>query len=110
MPRDSSNNLPADGDLERRDPRIEARPRDGDVHIDRRDQVLYHDMPSVTNRGSGSVDPSAIGHGKSAEAIHAEDPDGMGIPGEAVRSGHDQQGSGFSSSDDSAMDERHLND
>ena len=110
MPRDIPTKLPADADLERRDPRIETRPRDEDVHIDRRDQVLYHDMPSVTNRGTGSVDPAAEGHGKSAKTIHDEDPDGMGIPGEAVRSGHDQQGSGFSSSDDTSMDERHLSD
>ena len=109
MPRDIPTSADQ-GKVERRDPRVEARPRDEDVHIDRREQVLLHDMPSVTNRGSGSVDEAATTHGKSAAMIHAEDPDGMGIPGEAIRSGHDQRGSGFSSSDDTSMDERHLND
>jgi hypothetical protein len=110
MPRETQHDAGDSRNLERRDPRIEARPADGDVHIDRRDQALYRDMPSVTNHGSGSVDPSLKRPGKSAERIHAEDPDGMGIPGEAVRSGHDQHGSGFSSSEDTAMDERHLGD
>jgi hypothetical protein len=34
----------------------------------------------------------------------------FGIRGEPVRSGHDQQGSGFSSSSRTAMDDRHLGD
>ncbi|HKN77864.1 MAG TPA: BON domain-containing protein [Lysobacter sp.] len=38
------------------------------------------------------------------------DPRAFGPPGEAVRSGHDQQGSGFSSSDRVSMDDRRLSD
>ena len=38
------------------------------------------------------------------------DPKDLGKRGEAVRSGHDQQGSGFSSSQHATMDDRHLGD
>ena len=162
--------------LEHRDPRMADRPRDADVRIDRRDDALYEDLPSVTNRDFAPVRDSYAGVGPAvqwrsdvrieeilherltgADTINAtavlpvvtegvvtlngwvpersmkhdaeeiawniagvkdvnnritigESPDALGKPGQAVRSGKDQQGSGFSSSDRVDISERDLGD
>jgi hypothetical protein len=55
MPRETHDG-PDDRPLvERRDPRMESRPRDEDVRMDRRDRELYRDMPSVTSRSFGNI-------------------------------------------------------
>jgi hypothetical protein len=181
--------------IEWRDPRMDRRPLDEDVRMDRRDVELYRDLPSVTNRSFGNVDAGdgfgyagqggygenlrmrgyggvgptdrwrsdariqeilherltgadtidasavivAVSDGKvtlngwvperwmkhdAEELAHriggvvdvenriqvGGDPKDFGKPGQAVRSGRDQQGSGFSSSGRTTMDERHLSD
>ena len=179
--------------IERRDPRMDARHRDDDVRIDRRDRDLYRDMPSVTNRSFGPVD-AGDGFGYAGQGGYGEDlrmrgyagvgptdrwrsdariqeelherltgadsidatavivavtnghvtlngwvperwmkhdaeelahdvrgvsdvdnqirvgepPEAFGQPGEAVRSGNDQVGSGFSSSQRTEFDDRHI--
>lgn len=57
--------------VERRDPRMDARPHDDDVRIDRRDRDLYRDMPSVTNRSFGAVD-AGDGFGYAGQGGYGE--------------------------------------
>ena len=46
MPREREDGFHGDRPcIEWRDPRLDARPRDDDVHIDRRDRELYRDPP-----------------------------------------------------------------
>ena len=46
MPREREDGFHGDRPcIEWRDPRVDARPHDDDVHIDRRDRELYRDPP-----------------------------------------------------------------
>ena len=64
---------------------------------------MKHDAEELAHRVGGVVDvDNRIRVGG--------DPRELGRPGEADRSGHDQVGSGFSSSDRVNMDDRHLSD
>ena len=64
---------------------------------------MKHDAEELAHRVGGVVDVE--------NRIHVGgDPRSFGRPGEAVRSGNDQVGSGFSSSSRVNMDDRHLSD
>lgn len=193
MPRDHQDEHRSRRYVEHRDPRMQQRPHDDDVRMDRRD--LYRDMPSVYNRdfapvsaGDGFGYAGQGGYGEhlrmggyagvgptdrwrsderieellheeltGADTINAtavipavtdgvvtlngwvpersmkhaaeetawriagvkdvhnrltvgESAAAFGPPGQAVRSGKDQVGSGFSSSDRVDIDERHIGD
>src|SRR5690349_19896290 len=72
MPREPQSGHDRDHrSIERRDPRMESRPRDADVHMDRRDQALYRDMPSVTNRSFGEHD-AGDGFGYAGQGGYGE--------------------------------------
>ena len=64
---------------------------------------MKHDAEEIAWRIAGVKDVE--------NRIHVGEPaSALGRPGEAVRSGHDQLGSGFSSSQRTQIDDRHIGD